>query len=345
MRELCEYWVDEYDWRAAESELNRHPQFTASVDGQTIHFLHETTSAPDAPTVLLTHGWPGSVYEFYDVIDRLTAPGNFQGEAAHGINVVVPSLPGYGFSSAPDKPIGPRRVAQLWDTLMRDVLGYDSYIAQGGDWGSMVTGWLGLEHTPTHGGGCNAIHLNLCGLQPDARPQTEEEKTWQEKTRAIGSTEMGYSNKQSTKPVTLSYGMMDSPVGTAAWLLEKFNTWADTSASGQADHIENAFSKDQPLTNVMIYLVTGSFGTATWMYRGAADEGSQRMPKNARVAVPTAMANFPAEFMPHPPRSWVERGYNLVRWTEMDRGGHFAAFEEPETFASDVLGFVRELRD
>ena len=345
LRELCRYWTEGFDWRAAEAELNRFPQFTAQVDGQSIHFLHVRASAPGAPTVVLTHGWPGSVYEFYGVIERLTRPENHGGNAAHGVNVVVPSLPGYGFSGAPDRPIGPRRVAQLWDRLLREVLGYETYIAQGGDWGAMVSGWLAFEHSTSNRGGCRALHLNMLGLQPATGPQTDEEKAWQQHMRTLMAAESGYMHEQSTKPVSLSYAMADSPVGAAAWILEKFNTWADTTAEGHAEHIENAFSKDQLLINVMIYLVTGSFGAATWLYRGAADEDSRRMPDGARVSVPTAVANFPGEFMPWPPRSLVERGYNVVRWTDMDRGGHFAAFEEPEVFANDLLEFARQVRD
>lgn len=183
LRELCRYWTEQFDWRAAEAELNRFPQFTAQVDGQSIHFLHVRASAPGAPTVVLTHGWPGSVYEFYGVIERLTRPENHGGNAAHGVNVVVPSLPGYGFSGAPDRPIGPRRVAQLWDRLLREVLGYETYIAQGGDWGAMVSGWLAFEHSTSNRGGCRALHLNMLGLQPAGGPQTDEEKAWQQRMR------------------------------------------------------------------------------------------------------------------------------------------------------------------
>ncbi|MDE1174797.1 MAG: epoxide hydrolase [Parvibaculaceae bacterium] len=343
LKELCAYWTDGYDWRARERELNRYPHFKAKLDDLDIHFIHVKGSGAAPATLLLTHGWPGSFFEFYDVIDRLAHPGQFGGNAEDGVNLVIPSLPGYAFSSKPGKPIGPRYTATLWDRLMRDVLGYDSYIAQGGDWGSLVTGWLGYNHSPAKGGGCEAIHLNMMGLRPAVFPETGEEKKWAEESALNFEMEGAYFRLHATKPQTLSYGMMDSPVGAAGWIIEKFHTWSDKRAPGRPDSIENAYSKDQLLTNLMLYLVTGSFNTATWFYRGFMEEGGAMAP-GTRVEVPTAVANFPKEFISWAPRSMVGKGYNIVRWTDFEHGGHFAAMETKATFAGDVAAFVRQIR-
>lgn len=230
MKELCEYWTHHYDWRAFETKLNAFPQFKTEIDGQEIHFLHVKGSGANPQPVLLTHGWPGSVLEFYDVIEPLAHPEKFGGNAEDGLTLIVPSLPGYGFSGKPKKPVGPKFTAALWDRLMREVLGYDTYIAQGGDWGSVVTGWLGYEHGINKGGGCKAIHLNMYGVRPPALPETEEEKKWAEGAAFMFEMEGAYLRLQMTKPQSLSYAMMDSPVGAAAWIVEKFATWGDTSS-------------------------------------------------------------------------------------------------------------------
>ncbi|GAN76789.1 epoxide hydrolase family protein [Acidisphaera rubrifaciens] len=344
LRALCEYWVDTYDWRAAEAALNAHPQFTAAIDGQTIHFLHVRGSGPGGDALLLTHGWPGSVYEFYGVIDRLAHPQRHGGDAAAGIDLVIPSLPGFGFSGKPSRPIGPRRIAGLWDRLMRETLGYRRYIAQGGDWGAYISGMLALDHTHARGGGCEAVHLNMFGLRPAGPLGAEEDRAWADAVAQFRNRESAYSQLQATKPQTLSYAMMGSPVGVAAWIVEKFNTWADTRGPDGARDIEHVFTKDQLLTNVMIYLVTRSFNTASWIYRGRADEGGAVMPAGRRVEVPTAIASFPCEIIPFPKRPLVETGYDVVRWTDFERGGHFAAMETGPVFADDVAAFVAQVR-
>lgn len=343
MKELSAYWTSAYDWRKAEAALNRFPQFKAAIahDGESleIHFLHVKGSGAAPETVLLTHGWPGSVFEFYDVVEPLAHPEKFGGRAEDGVNLVIPSLPGYGFSGKPKKPLGPQRTAALWDRLMREVLGYETYIAQGGDWGSVVSGWLAYAHSVAKGGGCKAVHLNMFGLRPPALPETEAEQKWAAAYGAVFEAESAYMRLQMTKPQTLSYAMMDSPVGAAAWIVEKFNGWSDTRAPGKPDHIENAYTKDQILTGVMIYLVTKSFNTATWFYRGFLEEGGAMAP-GTKVEVPTGIANFPKEFLFFPPRSLVEKGYNVVRWTDFERGGHFAALETGKLFADDLSAFV-----
>lgn len=344
LQSLCAYWVENFDWRAAETTLNRFPQFHAEVDEHRVHFLHVKSPNPNAPTMILTHGWPGSVFEFYDVIDRLVYPEKFGGKAEDGVTLVVPSLPGYAFSGKLKTPIGPRATAALWDKLMRNVLGHRTYIAQGGDWGSVVSGWLAYDHPVTKGGGCEAVHLNMYGVRPAALPETEEEQKWAQAAAMTFELESAYLRLQMTKPQTLSYGMMDSPVGTAAWIVEKFNTWSDRRGPDGTEHIENTFSKDQLLTNIMIYLVTGTFNTATWFYRGMFEEGGTSMASGTKVEIPTGIANYPKEFIAFPPRSMVGKGYNVVRWTDFEHGGHFAALETGKVFADDVLGFVKQVK-
>ncbi len=259
--------------------------------------------------------------------------------------MIAPSLPGYGFSGKPANPIGPRRTAALFNGLMTEVLGYDRYIAQGGDWGSLVSGWMGLDHRPA----CKAIHLNMFGLRhhgaarlgpPSEQDLTEEEQAWVGRQTGALQDEIAYSLLHMTRPQTLSYAMMDSPVGAAAWIIEKFYAWADR----RGRDFEACFTRDQLLTNVMIYLVTGTFNTATWMYRGYAEE-PPALPPGARVEAPTGVAAFPDPVFVPPPRSYVERGYNVVHWTEMPRGGHFAALEAPNLFLQDVRAFGRLVRE
>ena len=335
MKELCRYWIENYDWRRWESELNRFPQFTAEVDGIAIHFYREDGSGPAPRPLILSHGWPGSVFEFLHIIEELAHPERFGGDAKDAFTVIVPSLPGYGFSGKPQRPIGPRTIARMFDTLMTDVLHLSDYIAQGGDWGSAISGWMGYE-----GKGCRAVHLNMMGWRtPGDAPQTEEEREHASRAAQLFDAEGAYFREQSTKPQTLSYAMMDSPVGACAWIVEKFYGWSDIRAS-----FEDVYSKDQLLTNVMIYLVTRSFNTATWLYRGLfEDQTGAAVPPGARIEKPVAIARFPVDLIPFPPRSQVERNMNVARWTAFNEGGHFAALERPEELVADIRAFAREL--
>jgi microsomal epoxide hydrolase len=220
---------------------------------------------------------------------------------------------------------------------MTEVLGYDGYLAQGGDWGGAVSTWLGFDHAPA----CRAIHLNIMTMRHPDGPRGPEEEAWAVEFEREQMMENGYRTQQATKPQTLSYAMMDSPVGVAAWIVEKFNSWSDTADS----NIESAHSKDSLLTNIMVYLVTGTFNTASWIYYGRREEGGRVLsPDGERVEVPTAAALFPAEILSWPPRSYVERVYNIARWTEMPRGGHFAALEQPDLLVDDIRAFARTLR-
>jgi len=343
LKELCDYWMGTYDWRKAEERLNSYPQFIAQVDGYDIHFLHVKSAASNPETVLLSHGWPGSVWEFYDSIDPLTHPERFGGNAEDGVNVVIPSLIGYGFSGKPTHPVSPAFIAQLWDKLMRQSLGYTSYLAQGGDFGAMISSTLGSHYSALNGGGCKAVHLNMFAGIPGLPTETEEENKWLADYSAHLEQEGAYFYIQRSKPQTLSFAMLDSPVGQCAWISEKFHGWTDRRGVDGSDSVFNALSKDQILTNVMIYLVTDTFNTAAWLYRGFL-EYAQTSPVFKRIDVPSGMAIYPKEFISWPPRSYVDRHYNIKRWTEFERGGHFAAMETGVKFAEEVLAFARQVK-
>lgn len=342
MKDIQAYWLKAYDWRKMEAELNKWPHFIAEIDGLDIHFLHIVGEAEGKRPLLLTHGWPGSFYEFYDVIGRLAFPSQHGGKPEDAFDLVIPSLPGYAFSGKPAAPLGQRKTAEMFDTLMREVLGYDTYLAQGGDWGGLVTSWLGFNHAAGSAkGGCKAIHLNMIGFRPTpATPQTDEEKQWLAQSQASMQLEGAYFMEQATKPQTLAMALMDSPMGTAAWILEKFHGWSDL---GEGD-LWGVYSKDQLLTNVMLYLVNDAIATSVWYYAALFLEGGVALPEGQRVEVPTGFANYPGEeIYTAPPRSWCERAYNITHWADMPRGGHFAAMEAPDIFVKDVRAWARSL--
>lgn len=335
MKELAEYWVNDFDWRAQEAAINRFSQFTAEVDGIDIHYIQEIGSGPSPIPLIISHGWPGSVVEFMEIIEPLAHPERFGGNVEDAFTVIAPSLPGFGFSSRPPRPYGPRKMAAVLNSLMVDALGYDSYIAQGSDWGGAISSWLGFEHSA-----CKAIHISILTMRHPDGPQNAAEEAWSNQFDLDQEMENGYRTQQATRPQTLSYGMMDSPVGVAAWIVEKFNSWSDT----KGDDIESVYSKDELLTNIMIYVVTRTFNTASWIYYGRREEGGRILsPEGNRVEVPTGCAVFPKEMLAWPPRSYVERIYNVHHWTEMPRGGHFGAMEEPQLFIDDLKAFAKSL--
>ena len=321
MQELCAYWASDYDWRATEARINQFPQFKTEIEGLDIHFLYVRSKHADALPLIITHGWPGSVVEFLKVIEPLTDPTAHGGEASDAFHVVCPSLPGYGFS---DKPTttgwGVEKIATAWDTLMTR-LGYERYVSQGGDWGAAITTVIGMQDL----GHCIGIHVNM----PTARPTKESlgNPTEREQRALAGGKhyqdwDSGYSKQQSTRPQTLGYGLVDSPAGQAAWILEKFWSWTDCDG-----HPENVLTRDELLDNVMLYWE--SFGRA----RGAGS-----------VDLPTGCSIFPREIVPVP-RSWAEEGYrNIVYWNELEKGGHFAAFEQPELFVEELRKCFRLMR-
>jgi microsomal epoxide hydrolase len=337
LRTLCDYWVNDFDWRAQEARINSFAQFTAPVDGIDMHFIAEQGSGPNPMPLMISHGWPGSVAEFYDLIEPLAHPERFGGDLEDAFTVIAPSLPGFGFSGRPPRPYGPRKIAGVINTLMTQTLGFDSYLAQGGDWGAAICSWLGYEHAPA----CSAIHINVLTMRHPDGPQTPEETEWSAQFDRDQILQDGYRTQQATRPQTLSYAMMDSPVGIAAWLVEKFHAWSDLPG----DDIEAVHSKDALLTNIMIYITTRTFNTASWIYYGRREEGGRFLSSGrARVEVPTGCALFPAEMLRWPPRSYAERIYNIQHWSEMPRGGHFAALEEPQLLLADIRKFARSLR-
>ena len=337
MKELADYWVNEFDWRKQEAAINRFSHFKAPVDGIDMHFIHEKGSGPAPMPLILSHGWPGSVVEFTKLIEPLAHPERFGGDVKDAFDVIAPSLPGFGFSGRPPRPYGPRKIAGVLNSLMTDVLKYDGYLAQGGDWGGTISSWLGYDHAPA----CRAIHINILTLRHPDGPQGQEEESWAARFEQEQIMENGYRTLQATRPQTLSYAMMDSPVGIAAWLIEKFNSWSDT----EGDDIESAHSKDELLTNIMVYIATRTFNTASWIYYGRRQEGGRIFSKEGkRAEVPTACALFPAEMSAWPPRSYVDRMFDVQRWTDMPRGGHFPAMEEPELLIDDIRSFARSLR-
>lgn len=332
-RELAEYWADEYDWRAAEAELNRFPQFKTEIDGLDIHFIHQRSPHEDAFPLLITHGWPGSIYEFHKIIDPLTNPTEHGGRAEDAFHVVCPSIPGYAFSDKPSSHgTGVEKIATMWDELMVR-LGYERYGAQGGDWGSAITTQIGRENR----GHCAGIHVNMPLGRPTeeamANP-TDADKDAMAASQEYQQWDSGYSTQQRTRPQTLGYGLVDSPVGQMAWIVEKFWKWTDNDGSP-----EDALTRDEMLTNVMLYWLPGCGASSARLYWESFGAFGERTP----VEVPTGAASFPREIIKSP-RSWCEASYNLTHWTDMPRGGHFAAFEQPELFVDDLRTFFGTIR-
>jgi len=336
MKGLVEYWRERFDWRAQERKLNAFRQFTVPLAGIDVHFIHEPGKGPSPIPLLLSHGWPGSVFEFHKIIPMLTDPARYGGDAADSFTVVAPSLPGYTFSfRAGQARFSVQQIADLFAELMT-VLGYPRFAAQGGDWGAFVTSRLGLAHPDRLFG----IHLNLLGVRREpgmlANP-TPEEKVFLEQLQHWLKEETGYQWMQGTKPQTLAYGLTDSPVGLAAWLVEKFRAWSDCGGN-----LESVFTKDEVLTNISMYWFTGAIGSSFWPYY-ARMHSAWPIPEGARIAVPTGYTEFPAEIL-RPPRSVAERVYNIQRWSKMERGGHFAALEQPQALAHEIRAFFRPLR-
>ena len=336
LKELVAYWQQKFDWRAAEQRLNQFDQFTTTIDGLDIHFIHQRSKNPNAMPIAITHGWPGSIVEFTKIIPLLTDPAAHGGNASDAFHVVAISLPGFGFSGKPvERGYGPERMAGILAQLMAR-LGYTRYGLQGGDWGSSISRFAAINDA-SHVVG---LHTNFClaGPPPGAKDPNEGVTAAElERTRArqtFFDTERGYFLEQSTKPQTIGYALDDSPAGLAAWIVEKFRAWSDVNGN-----VEQKFTKDELLTNIMLYWVTQSGASSARIYY----ENQRAKPPQGRVQVPTACAVFPKEIS-IAPRRWVEAQYNVTRWTEMPRGGHFAAMEEPTLLAEDIRGFFGTLR-
>jgi pimeloyl-ACP methyl ester carboxylesterase len=333
VQDVCAYWAEKYDWRAREARLNRFPQFRTQIDGLGIHFLHVRSKHADALPLVISHGWPGSIVEFHKVIEPLTDPTAHGGDARDAFHVVCPSLPGYGFSDKPSRS-GWRaeRIAQAWAELMPR-LGYSRYAAQGGDWGAFVTICIGIQD-PEH---CAGIHLNMPIAAPDPATMndlTEAEKSALAALQHYDRWDSGYSKQQSTRPQTLGYGLTDSPAGQAAWILEKFWAWTDCNG-----HPENVLTRDELLDNVMLYWLPATAASSARLYWESFGN-----PSMAEVNVPTGCSIFPKEIIRFS-RRWAEKRFrNIVHWNDMPRGGHFAAFEQPELFVKEVRAALRHVR-
>lgn len=336
LQSLVSYWREQFDWRAQETELNRFSQFRCNVDGIDIHFVHERGNGPSPIPIILTHGWPDSYIRYQKIIPLLTDPAHHGGDPEDSFDVIVPSLPGFGFSSRPKHSgVNNYRVSELWAKLMTEKLGYSKFAAAGGDVGSGVTRYLALNHPELLMG----IHLTDIGIIRDLmisqnEELSEEELNYKKSAPLWISNEGGYMSIQSTKPQTLSYGLSDSPVGLAAWIIEKFRAWSDCNGD-----LQQRFSEDELLTNIMIYWVTNSIGSSSRIYY----ENMHSLPSMGRIEVPTGIALFPADIL-LPPKEWAERNLNITRWTTMPSGGHFTAMEEPELLAEEIRAFFKPYR-
>src|SRR5436309_1638082 len=339
LRDLVEYWRTKFDWRAQEAALNAFPQFRARLGDVDLHYLHVPGAGPDPMPLLLLHGWPGSVFEFLEIIPRLTDPARFGGDARDAFTVVAPSLPGYGLSFKPgQKRFGVPEMADCVAALMTDVLGYKKFAAQGGDWGAAVASRLGYSYPDRMIG----IHINLmmaASRDPADFPNpTEEELRYLADLKQWLREETGYQWIQGTKPQTLAFALTDSPAGLAAWIAEKFRSWSDCGGN-----VEAAFTRDRLLANISFYWFTGAIGSSFWPYY-AVRHRPWPVPNGRTVDVPTGYAQFPAEVL-RPPRSVAQRTYtDIRRWTVMPRRGHFAALEQPDALANEVREFFRPLR-
>ena len=339
VQELAEYWRTQFDWREQEKALNAFSHFRANVEGHGVHFIHERGKGPNPFPLVLTHGWPSTFCEMLKMIPLLTDPESHGGRTEDAFDVVVPSLPGYGFSDQPTRRgMNPSLVGDLWAQLMTGGLGYQRFGACGGDWGARVTAWLGFAHSQHVSG----IYVTaLPGMTPylgeGARPLSEAEQAFMQDFESWREAEGGYSHVQRTKPQTLAHGLNDSPAGLAAWIVEKFRAWSDCGGD-----VERRFTKDELLTNVTIYWVTQTIASSVRIYY-ESQRAPWRFAQGDRIEVPSGFASFPAE-LNHPPREWAERFMNLQRWTDMPRGGHFAAWEEPQLLAEDIRELFRPLR-
>ena len=332
VRELCDYWANTYDWRAREALLNRFDHLRTEIQGIGIHFIHQRSPHPEARPLLITHGWPGSIVEFHKVIEPLVDPVAHGGDAADAFHVIAPSLPGFGFSDKPTETGWTvERIADAWAELMA-TLGYDRYLAQGGDWGSAVTGAIGAQD-PEH---CAGIHLNMPWVGPD--PATMDDLTEREKSGLAGlkhyqDWDSGYSKQQSTRPQSVGYGLVDSPAGQAAWIVEKFWSWCDHDG-----HPEDVLTRDELLDNIMLYWLPATGTSSARIYWESFGKA-----RSAEVSIPMGGSIFPKEIM-RPSQRWAARKFtNIVYWNELDKGGHFAAFEQPELYLGEIRAWARQV--
>ena len=328
IKEVHDYWINEYDWRSREEYYNSLPQFIADIEGIDIHFIHIKSKHEEAQPLIMSHGWPGSIVEFHKVINSLVDPVSYGGKAEDAFHLVCPTLPGYGFSGKPTQTgTGVERIAELWDLLMNKI-GYSEYFAQGGDWGSAITIAIGKQNK----GSCKGLHVNMPFAPPTKEAlenPSERDKIAFEGLNYYQEWGSGYSKQQSTRPQTLGYGLVDSPIGQASWIIEKFYEWTDCDG-----HPENIFTKEELLDNVMFYWLTKSASSSARLYWESF--GSFGGNPEEKLEIPIGCSIFPKEIS-RTPRTWAEQVYsNIVYWNELEKGGHFAAFEQPQIFLNEI---------
>ena len=328
IKEVHDYWINEYDWRSREEYYNSFPQFITDIEGIDIHFIHIKSKHEEAQPLIMSHGWPGSIVEFHKVINSLVDPVSYGGKAEDAFHLVCPTLPGYGFSGKPTQTgTGVERIAELWDLLMNKI-GYSEYFAQGGDWGSAITIAIGKQNR----GSCKGLHVNMPFAPPTKEAlenPSERDKIAFEGLNYYQEWGSGYSKQQSTRPQTLGYGLVDSPIGQASWIIEKFYEWTDCDG-----HPENIFTKEELLDNVMFYWLTKSASSSARLYWESF--GSFGGNPEEKLEIPIGCSIFPKEIS-RTPRSWAEQVYsNIVYWNELEKGGHFAAFEQPQIFLDEI---------
>lgn len=344
LRDLCAFWSSGYDWSMQQQLINTAVQHIVEIEGVPIHFVYEPGSGTRPQPLLIMHGWPYSFHSYTPLIDRLAHPERHGGNIEDAFTVVVPSLPGYAFSGAPSKPIGPRRVTRMFNALMQE-LGLVEYIAHGGDWGGYMASLAGLDHARHVAG----VHTTFLALRDSSAPlqtgdvasdASQEEQAFVAREFALWKEQGAYAQVQSTKPLALAPALLNNPVGVAAWIVDKFYAWSDQ----RKRPFPSLFSHDQLITEIMLYLVTDAFQTSIWLYAGQKAEGPVSLKPGQRVEVPTAIAAFPDPVFPMPPRAVAERTHNVVRYTEMPHGGHFPFYEAPELLIRDLQSFARTLK-
>ena len=335
IKEICDYWINEYDWRSREEYYNTFTQFITDVDGIDIHFIHIKSPHKEAKPLIISHGWPGSIVEFHKIINPLIDPVSHGGKAEDAFHIVCPTLPGYGFSGKPSQPgTGVERIAELWDLLMNKI-GYSEYFAQGGDWGSAITIAIGKQNR----GSCKGLHVNMPFAPPTKEAlenPSERDKMAFEGLNYYQEWGSGYSKQQSTRPQTLGYGLADSPIGQASWIIEKFYEWTDCNG-----HPENILNKEELLDNIMFYWLTKSASSSARLYWESF--GSFGGDPEEKLEIPIGCSIFPKEIS-RTPKSWAEQIYsNIVYWNELEKGGHFAAFEQPEIFVNEIRNCFKKI--
>jgi microsomal epoxide hydrolase len=341
LKEICNHWATEYNWHTTEATINSLPNFKAQIDGMSIHFVHEKGSGPNPMPLLLLHGWPYTFHSYTHLVEKLAHPERFGDASSPAFTVIVPSLPGFTFSSFLSQPTYPREIAHVMNTLMTEVLGYEKYIAHGGDWGSYTSELLGFHYPES----CVGIHITMSSVRHHSgaprsgdyvADATDEEIAFAKTEKELWGKERSYNELMSTKPLKLNYAMMDSPVGVLAWIAEAFHSWADIRGG---EKLTDVVEIDRLLDEVMLYLISDSFNTASWIYTGDYKHGSWTLPEGKRIEVPVGVLASPDPVFPMPPRKVLERSHNVVSWTAAERGGHFPMLENGDVVVQELRRF------